>query len=81
MGENVMNRGLHRNNKSGATGVWWSKQMRRYVAQIDVAGKRTYIGSYLTIDSARAAYEEKASECFGAFKRIDSQHNQAEPQQ
>ena len=45
-------------NKLGARGVWVSKS-DRYVAQIRFMGKLKYLGSFDTVDEAKAAYEKQ----------------------
>ncbi len=58
---------LAKDNSSGAKGVTWDKGMRRWRAQINRSGKRTYLGLYATIDEASAAYRKAALQEFGEF--------------
>jgi hypothetical protein len=53
-------------NKLGARGVWLSKS-DRYVAQIRFMGKLRYLGSFETVDEAKAAYEKAAKKHFEEF--------------
>ena len=47
--------GLQPNNTSGYTGVWWSKQGKKWCAEIKMYGKKIYLGSYKNIlDAAKA---------------------------
>ena len=50
-------------NKHGVRGIW-KTQTGRYAAQIKKAGKKTYIGTFDTIEEAGAAYAEVAKRSF-----------------
>ena len=55
--ENLQNqRGPKSNNTSGFLGVSWDKHGRKWVAQITILGKQTYIGSFPTPSLAHEAY-------------------------
>jgi HNH endonuclease/AP2 domain len=49
------NKRLLCNNESGIMGVYMHPTNRRWVAQIGVEGKAIYLGSYRTLDEAKAA--------------------------
>jgi hypothetical protein len=49
------NKRLLCNNQSGIMGVYMHPVNKRWVAQIGINGKAVYIGSYRTLDEARAA--------------------------
>lgn len=53
--ENNKNQKRRLDNKSGVTGVCWSKQRRKWVARINVNGKRIYIGFFDEIGEAALA--------------------------
>ncbi|WQZ00658.1 HNH homing endonuclease [Xanthomonas phage NP1] len=53
--ENLQNKGKYSNNKSGAQGVHWNKQAKKWMAQIRVAGKNIYLGLFETLEEAAAA--------------------------
>ena len=53
-------------NKLGVKGVW-KTESGRYVAQIKVAGKKNYLGSFGTIEKASTAYARAAKDTFGQF--------------
>lgn len=48
------------NNKTGVKGV--QKQGNKYHAKIQINGKQIYLGTYLTIEEAHQAYENKRKE-------------------
>ena len=52
--------------KFGAQGVWITKS-GKYVAEIKVARQKMYLGSFGTLQEARAAYAKAAKEAFGTF--------------
>ena len=56
------------NNKLGVKGVWITRD-GRYAVRIRVANKRTYLGSFGTLEKASAAYLKAAKEAFGEFAR------------
>ena len=67
--QNGMNSKKQKNNTTGYTGVVFRKNRNRFVAQIYLDNERLYIGSYKTALEASQAYEAKALELFGEFKR------------
>jgi hypothetical protein len=54
-------------NKTGFKGV--SKVGNRYQAQIQIDGKKTYLGLFKTIEEAKEVYDTKAKELHGEFYR------------
>lgn len=42
-------------NTTGVTGVWFSKQKNRYIAEIKLNGLKSYLGSFKTLEGAKAA--------------------------
>jgi hypothetical protein len=54
-------------NTSGAKGVCWRKDSRKWQAQICINGKRRYLGSFDTREAA-AAYAAAAKEHFGNLR-------------
>lgn len=67
--QNIFNQGVRSDNKSGMKGVCWLKRNRKWRAQIQADGKKFHVGLFDTVAEASAAYELKASELFGEFKR------------
>lgn len=67
-GQNLANRRhLQANNRSGARGVYWSRQKCKWHARITQNGKAKHIGFYPDISAARAAFDAAARKAFGEF--------------
>ncbi|RJK66700.1 hypothetical protein CMV60_10425 [Serratia marcescens] len=69
--DNQRNKGLQRNNTSGAKGVWWNKRERKFVAQGYIKGVRKHIGSFRSLDEAKDAYCKWAEVHYGEFARFN----------
>jgi hypothetical protein len=54
--ENMRNKNLHSNNKSGFKGVHWHAQSKKWRAQIKRDGKARSLGLYSTPEQAYEAY-------------------------
>ncbi len=65
--ENVRNRRMHSNNKTGLKGVY--REGKLFCATICVNYRSKRIGYYDTAEEAHAAYCRKAQELFGEFWR------------
>jgi len=63
--ENQINKGISKNNKSGAKGVWWDKRTYKWVAKISLNNKMLYLGSFKNFDDAVEAYKFKSREING----------------
>jgi len=50
--ENLKNKSLQSNNRTGVTGVSWNKAMRKYHTYIVVSGKRVNLGFYCSLAEA-----------------------------
>ena len=61
---------LRGDNTSGYRGVTWSKR-GRWQAQIQVAGKRHFLGYFASKEAAARAYDAAAREAFGEFARLN----------
>lgn len=59
--ENQQNMLMQSNNTSGHRGVSWSKSAKRWVASIVLHQKLTYLGSFVAIEDACAAYKAAAA--------------------
>lgn len=70
-GENVMNQRRRTNNTSGFKGVSFSKDRRKWVANIQSCGRFKFLGYYATPEDAHAAYVEAAKRLHGEFARFE----------
>lgn len=55
--ENARNASMRSHNSSGATGVYWGRQNKKWIAQIVVNRKTIYLGGFDTVPAASAAYQ------------------------
>jgi hypothetical protein len=69
--QNGWNTGKRSDNTSGFKGVTWAKNVRRWMAQIQVHGKNKHLGTFDTPEQAHAAYAAAAKEFHGEFARVD----------
>jgi len=65
--QNLSNRGMQRNNKSGFKGVYWEKDRGKWGAMIQAKGKVICLGRFQTPEEAARAYDAAAREQFGEF--------------
>lgn len=69
--ENMRNRKLQKNNTTGYKGVWFNKKRNRYIATIRINGQSRTIKSAETAEEAAEAYNERATEIYGNFARLN----------
>ena len=55
------------NNTSGHVGVFWRKEKQRWVARIQLQGKRYILGSFEKFEDAVAARQEGEKRIYGEF--------------
>ena len=65
--ENMRNTVRRKTNKTGVKGVTWSKQAKKYVAQITLNYKNINLGSFSTKEEAAKAYAEAAKKLHKEF--------------
>ena len=53
--ENTRNSRLCSNNSSGINGAWWDKNRGKYLAYINIEGKRIHLGRHFDIEDAKNA--------------------------
>lgn len=71
--ENQRNRGADVDNTSGYKGVTWHKVKKKWMAQIKVNKKNTYLGLYSDPAEAARAYDAAAIELHGEFACLNFQ--------
>lgn len=68
--ENLLNSGKQKNNTSGFKGVYWCKREGKWLAQIRINKKQTYLGQF---NSKLEAFEEFSKACIkhhGEFSKF-----------
>jgi len=69
--QNQHNRGgAQINNKSGYLGVWFRRSRNKWVAVIELNGKKVHLGSFATPELAHAAYLKAKDELHPTHKRL-----------
>lgn len=68
--QNIANRSLRSDNKSGFKGVSFRKDVGKWVASIQKDKKRICLGAYIRLEDASAAYASAAREMYGEFARL-----------
>ena len=76
--ENSMNRVLQSNNISGKSGVQYNKRSNRWIVNISVNKKKTYIGSYKTFDEAKFERNRQEIIHYGEFRRLQQEIDEKE---
>lgn len=72
--QNMWNKRLYRNNKSGVKGVHWHKQVGKWCAQIKHNGKLIVAGYYKDIAEATQAVAKLREQFHGDFAKHATQH-------
>ena len=65
--ENNRNSSLSSKNTSGVKGVCWNKDKKKRRAQIRLNNKSIHLGYFHTLEQAKIARQNKATELFGEF--------------
>jgi hypothetical protein len=63
------NQQRRRDNKSGLKGVCFNVRRQKFVAAVQINGKRRFLGYHLTAEAAHAVYAKAANDLHGAFAR------------
>jgi len=70
--QNLFNRSApNHKNSLRIKGVSWHKIKKKYEANIKIGGKQKYLGSFLNIEDAKAAYDAIAVKLHGEFARLN----------
>lgn len=69
--QNSWNQGLRKNNTSGAKGVCWYEQTKKWKAQIRHGHGRKHLGYFKNKTDAIRAYNEAAVKYHGEFARLN----------
>lgn len=69
--QNGMNRRGSKTSTSGYKGVSWKGENGKWVAQIQVNGKKQHIGYFLDEQEAAQAYNDAALELFGEYANLN----------
>lgn len=69
--QNTMNRARHKNGKSRFKGVAWNENLKKWTAQINLRGRRWYLGAFCYEIEAALAYNKAAEEIHGEFARTN----------
>lgn len=69
--QNMCNKSIQRNCKSGVKGVCWEKNRNRWKAEIRFEGKKKYLGSFASKEEACAAYAEASKAIHGEYGKVD----------
>lgn len=69
--ENQKNSLLRLDNKTGFKGVSYDKNKRKYVSGIRHNNRRIHLGYFENPEDAAKAYDQKAIELFGEFKKLN----------
>lgn len=70
--QNTQKKGIQKNNTSGFIGVTWNTVNEKWIAQITIDGKVTYLGSFDDPEKANDAYKNSALLNFGTFYNKES---------
>lgn len=68
--ENMRNRKVQKNNKSGFRGVHQKSRDNLWYAQIKINGIQKYLGVFKNPEEASAVYEKEAEKEYGEFRRL-----------
>lgn len=65
--QNMFNKSPGRNNTTGVAGVYFNRKRGKWVAQIRINGKPTYLGGFDSIQEASAVHKEASIKYHGEF--------------
>lgn len=65
--QNMMNKSIRKDNKSGVTGVIWDESRSRWRSEIKFKGKNIYLGRFQSFESAVSARNDAEIKYFGEY--------------
>lgn len=65
--QNMQNRKIQGNNRSGYKGVFWCKREKRWIASIGVQGKQITLGRFFCLIKAAKVYDTAARKYHGEY--------------
>jgi hypothetical protein len=69
--QNLMNRGVPINNKTGHKGVSYDKRVNKFKVQIRLNKKNITVGYFYNINDAARAYNAYAVKYYGEFAQLN----------
>lgn len=69
--QNMANRRMNENNKSGFKGVYWNKASGKWHTQIGFEGRKLHLGFHVSVVDAARAYDDAAVRLFGEYARVN----------
>lgn len=69
--QNILNRPMQTNNKTGFKGVHYDRSRCKFKADIGINGKSKFIGRFNTAIEAAKAYNEMAKKHYGEFALLN----------
>lgn len=72
--QNMMNNRGKKDSVSRYKGVSFEKRTGRWLARMKIAGKQTYLGSFVTEEEAARAYDAAARRVHGEFGKLNFPH-------
>lgn len=69
--ENNRNRRMNENNTTGFRGVYWYTRYSKWVARINVSGKKLHLGYFTDKIEAANAYDQAALKYYGDFAHVN----------
>lgn len=69
--DNMRNRKLQKNNKTGFKGVWFNSRRQKFVATIKINGSSRTLKHTDTAEEAAHIYNQFAEQLFGEFARLN----------
>ena len=68
--ENQLNKNIYSNNSSTISGIYFHQKSSKFIVRLTINGKRKYVGSFKTFDSAVKARNESEEIHFSEFRPI-----------